>query len=121
MARDTDRLGRDLRHRRVWVWNMPLDQGLKAYIYGVANGVWSVDWITFWGVVLFNTLLLTGVFERFRRWLVARGTMDERVQTLLFAWAFGALLEIHCSNCQPPSDTWSPCWPCCRHGCSFIW
>jgi len=75
------------------VWGMPVDQGLKAYVYGVASGVWSVDWITFWGVVLFNTLLITGVFERFRRWLVARGTLDVRVQTLLFAWAFGALLE----------------------------
>jgi lactate permease len=42
---------------------------------------------------LFNTLVATGVFEKFRRWLVAQGTADVRVQTMLFAWAFGALLE----------------------------
>jgi lactate permease len=28
-----------------------------------------------------------------RRWLVQQGTRDVRVQTILFAWAFGALLE----------------------------
>jgi lactate permease len=55
--------------------------------------VWNVDWITFWGMVLFNTLIVSGVFEKFRRWLIAHGTMDVRVQTMLFAWAFGALLE----------------------------
>ncbi len=76
-----------------WIWEMPVEQGLRAYIYGAATGVWAVDWITFWGVVLFNTISLTGVFELFRRWLIAQGTRDVRVQTLLFAWAFGALLE----------------------------
>ena len=77
----------------LFVWKMPLDDGLRAYVYGSATGVWYVDWITFWGVVLFNTLVTTGIFEKFRRWLVYQGTLDVRVQTILFAWAFGALLE----------------------------
>jgi lactate permease len=77
----------------LWVWKMPLDHGSRAYLYGAANGVWAVDWITIWGMVLFNTLGVTGVFENFRRWLIAQGSMDVRVQTMLFAWAFGALLE----------------------------
>jgi lactate permease len=76
-----------------WVWNMPLGAGALAYVYGSATGVWNVDWITFWGVMLFNTLVVTGAFEKFRRWLIAQGTADVRVQTMLFAWAFGALLE----------------------------
>jgi lactate permease len=76
-----------------WVWKMPLDVGWHAYLYGAATGVWNVDWITIWGMVLFNTLVVSGVFENFRRWLIAQGSMDVRVQTLLFAWAFGALLE----------------------------
>ncbi len=75
------------------IWHMPIGDGFKAYIYGSATGVWNVDWITIWGVVLFNTLSVTGVFENFRRWLIAQGTLDVRVQTMLFAWAFGALLE----------------------------
>src|ERR1700686_1455160 len=76
-----------------WVWRMPFDNGSHAYLYGAATGVWNVDWITIWGMVLFNTLGVSGVFENFRRWLIALGGMDVRVQTMLFAWAFGALLE----------------------------
>jgi lactate permease len=76
-----------------WVWKMPFDNGAHAYLYGAATGVWNVDWITFWGMVLFNTLGVSGIFENFRRWLIAQGSMDVRVQTMLFAWAFGALLE----------------------------
>ena len=77
----------------VWIWKMPVNQGAHAYAYGAATGVWNVDWITFWGMVLFNTLAVSGVFENFRRWLIAQGSLDVRVQTMLFAWAFGALLE----------------------------
>lgn len=77
----------------VTVWHMPLGQGAFAYIYGSATGVWNVDWITFWGVVLFNTLVVTGNFGRFQRWISQHGTRDVRVQTILFAWALGALLE----------------------------
>ena len=77
----------------VWIWRMPFADGVRAYVYGAATGVWNVDWITFWGLILFNTLAITGVFENFRRWLIAQGSMDVRVQTILFAWAFGALLE----------------------------
>src|ERR1700722_83255 len=77
----------------LWVWRMPFDSGGRAYVYGAATGVWNVDWITFWGMVLFNTLGVSGLFESFRRWLISQGTMDVRVQTMLFAWAFGALLE----------------------------
>jgi lactate permease len=77
----------------IWVWGMPIDDGALAYLYGSATGVWNVDWITFWGVMLFNTLVVTGAFDKLRRWLVQQGTRDVRVQTILFAWAFGALLE----------------------------
>jgi lactate permease len=77
----------------VWVWKMPGNNGAHAYLYGAATGVWNVDWITFWGMALFNTLSISGLFENFRRWLISKGTMDVRVQTILFAWAFGALLE----------------------------
>ncbi len=77
----------------LWVWKMPFGDGVLAYVYGSATGIWNVDWITFWGVMLFNTLVMTGAFDKLRRWLVQQGTRDVRVQTILFAWAFGALLE----------------------------
>ena len=77
----------------LWVWQMPLDQGVQAYVYGSMTGVWNVDWITFWGLILFNTMVVSGAFDKLRRWLIAQGTQDVRIQTILFAWAFGALLE----------------------------
>ena len=77
----------------LWVWQMPFEDGVRAYLYGSATGIWNVDWITFWGVMLFNTLVTTGAFDKLRRWLIQQGTRDVRVQTILFAWAFGALLE----------------------------
>lgn len=75
------------------VWGMPIGDGLQSWTQGGLTGIWAVDWITVWGVVLFNTLMVTGNFDRLREWLVAQGTQDIRIQTLLFAWAFGALLE----------------------------
>src|SRR6202042_223293 len=51
------------------------------------------DWITFWGLIIFNTLVLTGVFERFKSWIIHHATADIRIQTIMLAWAFGALLE----------------------------
>ena len=77
----------------LWVWQMPFGDGVLAYLYGSATGAWNVNWITFWGVVLFNTMVATGSFDKLRRWLISLGTQDVRVQTMLFAWAFGALLE----------------------------
>src|SRR5262245_31634403 len=61
MARDADRRDRHVRARRL-AWRMPVGDGLRAFLYGAATGVWAVDWITFWGVILFNTLTVTGLF-----------------------------------------------------------
>jgi lactate permease len=75
------------------VWNAPAGGTFKAWAIGAGTGVWSIDWITFWGVIIYNTLMETGAFEDFKRWLISRATADIRVQTILLAWALGALLE----------------------------
>ncbi len=75
------------------VWHVPVGGGIQAYLIGSANGIWAVDWITFWGVIIFNTLSLTGLFDTFKKWLVEQATADVRVQAILLAWALGALLE----------------------------
>ena len=77
----------------ILVWQAPVGGTLSAYGLGAATGVWAIDWIVFWGVIIYNTLVATGAFDALKRWLVARATADIRVQTLLIAWAFGALLE----------------------------
>jgi lactate permease len=75
------------------VWSSPFANTMGSYGVGAATGFWSVDWIVFWGVVIFNTLVVTGAFDDFKRWLLRQGTADIRVQTILMAWAFGALME----------------------------
>src|SRR4029077_15410526 len=77
----------------VFVWHAPLAGTLKSYLNGGLTGFWVIDWITFWGLIIFNTLVLTGDFERFKNWMIHHATADIRIQTIMLAWAFGALLE----------------------------
>ncbi|HXQ25712.1 MAG TPA: L-lactate permease [Candidatus Acidoferrales bacterium] len=77
----------------VFVWHAPFAGTMKSYLYGGLTGIWSIDWITFWGLIIFNTLVLTGNFDRFKSWIVHHATADIRIQTIMLAWAFGALLE----------------------------
>jgi lactate permease len=77
----------------IYVWHAPFSPTLHAYWYGALTGTWVIDWITFWGLIIFNTLVITGDFEKFRKWMVHHATADIRVQTIMLAWAFGALLE----------------------------
>lgn len=77
----------------VLVWHAPMNAVLRAYLYGASQGVWTIDWIVLWGLVIFNTLVLTGDFDRFKNWMINQATVDIRIQTLMLAWSFGALLE----------------------------
>jgi lactate permease len=77
----------------VWGWHAPFADSMRSYFYGGLQGAWTIDWITFWGLIIFNTLVLTGDFDRFKTWMVNQATIDVRIQTLMLAWAFGALLE----------------------------
>ncbi len=77
----------------VVLWQAPVGDTFEAYGLGAATGVWSIDWIVFWGVIIYNTLVVTGAFADFKGWLVRQATADIRVQTLLMAWSFGALME----------------------------
>ena len=77
----------------VMIWHAPLANAMQSYLLGGLTGIWSIDWITFWGLMIFNTLVLTGNFQRFERWMIHHATVDVRIQTIMLAWAFGALLE----------------------------
>jgi lactate permease len=77
----------------VFVWKAPAGLALKAYLYGALQGVWTIDWIVLWGLVIFNTLVLTGDFDHFKNWMINHATVDIRIQTLMLAWSFGALME----------------------------
>jgi lactate permease len=77
----------------ITIWHAPGGSTIGAWGIGAGTGIWVIDWITFWGVVIYNTLVETGAFADLRRWLVAQATSDVRVQTILLAWSLGALLE----------------------------
>ena len=77
----------------VVVWDAPIDKTLMAYGLGSATGLWSVGWIVFWGLLIYNTMVTMGAFAALRDWLVMAAGPDVRVQVLVLAWAFGALLE----------------------------
>ena len=77
----------------ITIWDSPVGPTFQAWGIGAATGIWSIDWIVFWGVVIYNVLVETGAFAHFRHWLVTQATADVRVQAILMAWALGALLE----------------------------
>jgi lactate permease len=77
----------------VLVWKAPTALVLKSYLYGALQGTWTIDWIVLWGLVIFNTLVVTGDFEHFKNWMINNATVDIRIQTLMLAWSFGALME----------------------------
>src|SRR6202790_1821144 len=77
----------------VLVWHAPFVGAMKAYLYGGLTGFWTIDWTNFWGFMIFNTINLTEDFDRFKNWLIHHATADIRIQTIMLAWAFGALLE----------------------------
>src|ERR1700676_2940243 len=47
----------------VFVWHAPPVGSPNSYLYGGLTGFWVIDWITFWGLIILNTLVLTGDFE----------------------------------------------------------
>ena len=77
----------------ITIWHAPAGPTFEAWLLGAATGIWSIDWIVFWGVVIYNVLHETGAFEGLKRWLVTQASADVRVQAILLAWALGALLE----------------------------
>jgi lactate permease len=77
----------------ITVWHAPAGGTFGALGVGAGTGTWSIDWITFWGVIIYNTLVTTGAFGDLKRWLVAQATADVRVQVILLAWSMGALME----------------------------
>src|SRR6266853_1622532 len=74
------------------VWQMPLGLDVSATTEGMANGLWPISWIVLNAVFFHNLTIASGDFDVIRRSLT-RLTGDRRVQALLVAFCFGALME----------------------------
>jgi lactate permease len=76
----------------ITAFKMPFGQALSAGVYGAARSVLLVLWITFNAIWIYNMTVETGHFAVLRR-AFSRISDDQRVQAIVIAFAFGALLE----------------------------
>ena len=74
------------------VWGMPFGLTVSAFTHGMAFGLWPICWIVFSSVMFYNLSVESGDFDVIRRSLT-RLTTDRRIQILLVAFCFGALIE----------------------------
>src|SRR3954452_7268407 len=74
------------------VYSMPLGQTLDAGVEGAAFGLFPIMWIVVNAIWIYNMTRESGHFAVLRR-SFARVSDDQRVQAILIAFCFGALLE----------------------------
>jgi lactate permease len=74
------------------VYGMPAGQALNSAVAGAAFGLFPIVWIVVNAVWIYRMTVATGHFRTLRR---AVGTIsgDQRIQALIVAFSFGALLE----------------------------
>ena len=75
------------------VWQMPADMALNATAAGVAFALWPIMWIVFAALILYNTAVLSGRFDAFRRWVLEHLPNDKRIVLIVIGYGFGSLLE----------------------------
>src|SRR5690349_18993658 len=74
------------------VWGMPFGTSVGTATEGMAFGLWPISWIVLNAVFFHNLTVASGDFDVIKRSLT-RLTGDRRLQTLLVAFSFGALME----------------------------
>ena len=77
----------------VAVWRMPVKLALVSAAYGFVYGMWPIMWIVFAALILYNTAVLSGRFDAFRRWVLAHLPNDKRIVLIVIGYGFGSLLE----------------------------
>src|SRR5450631_237008 len=73
-------------------YSMPVGQALMAGTEGAAFGFFPILWIVINGIWVYNMTVVTGHFDVLRR-SFAKVSDDQRIQALIVAFCFGALLE----------------------------
>jgi lactate permease len=74
------------------VYGMPVGQSLLAGTEGAAFGFFPILWIVINAIWVYNMTVETGHFDVLRR-SFARVSDDQRVQAIIIAFSFGALME----------------------------
>jgi lactate permease len=73
-------------------WSMPADQALVVALEGAAFGLFPIMWIVWNAIWIFNMTEDSGHFAVLRR-SFAKISDDQRIQAVIIAFSFGALLE----------------------------
>src|SRR5215472_12329584 len=73
-------------------FHMPWTLGLTSFLFGAAFGLLRIAWIVVCAVFLYDVSVKTGQFEIMKQ-SIAAITPDRRLQVLLVAFCFGALIE----------------------------
>ncbi|WP_412539412.1 L-lactate permease [Longispora sp. K20-0274] len=76
----------------VFGYGMSLGQALDSGLLGMAASVLQILWITFNAIWIYNMTVATGHFAVLRR-AFATVSDDQRVQAIVIAFSFGALVE----------------------------
>lgn len=76
----------------VWTYGMPVGQALLAGTEGAAFGFFPILWIVINAIWVYNLTVRTGHFDVLRR-SFAQVSDDRRIQAILIAFSFGALME----------------------------
>ena len=74
------------------VYSMPVGQTLDAGAEGAVFGLFPIMWIVVNAIWIYNMTRESGHFAVLRR-LFSRVSDDQRVQAILIAFSFGALME----------------------------
>src|SRR6478736_129820 len=76
----------------VIAYSMPAGQAVLAGTEGAAFGFFPILWIVINAIWVYNMTVVTGHFDVLRR-SFARVSDDQRIQAVIIAFCFGALLE----------------------------
>src|SRR5215207_8999504 len=74
------------------VYSMPVGQALDSGLEGAAFGIFPIMWIVWNAIWIYQMTVTTGHFAVLRR-SFGRVSDDQRVQAVIIAFCFGALLE----------------------------
>ncbi|SAL98245.1 hypothetical protein [Absidia glauca] len=77
----------------IFAWHMPAQQCFESIGNGIVFANWPIMWIVVNAMFIYNTAVLSGIFDLFRRWMITNTPPDQRVILLIVGFAFGALLE----------------------------
>lgn len=75
------------------VWRMPAALAVWTLLYGFAYALWSILWLVFAALLLYNLTVASGSFDQLREWMRRHASDDPCIQAILVAFCFGGLLE----------------------------